>query len=423
MIASVLPREAESPAHDAAGPAGVAEAVSSRSSRPPSRRRALIVEAGGTRGALAATRALGKAGWTVGVATPSGTGMAASSRFASARHEVPSASDDGDGFLGALAAAIDEHGYEVVLSGGDAELAVISAGRERLRAAVPHPPHPSVIRALDKVALTAAARGVGWQVPPTEPATAGRAPSWEGPTVVKARLHSPGEGTGGPARLEAALAERSEEAVALAERMRAAGGEPFFQARKEGRLAAFVAVCAEGGTIVASAAQVAEATSPPSLGVSVRARSVPIDARLQAEAAALLAELGWFGIAEIQYILDGQGRRWLIDLNPRLYGSLQLAVAAGANLPVAWAAVATGRPLPDDLRGEPGVGLNWAGGGLGRALRGPRSQAPREVAEALRPRRGWVGPIWEAGDPRPGLVEMRRLIHRAARLGGADGRT
>lgn len=368
-----------------------------------------------TRGAPAAVRALAGAGWTVGVATPTGEGIAASSRYVDARHRVPAPSVDGEAFLSALESAIGEGSYDVVLAGGDAELMVISAGRDRLTATVPHAPHESVIRALDKLELTEAGRLAGWSVPATEAAVEGHEPSWSGPTVVKARWHSPGAGSGGPARIAGELARNGAEAVAIAERIRAAGGDPLFQAHRAGRLGAFVAVCDEGGEIVAEAAQVADAIWPMPLGASARASSVEVQPQLRDDAGALLAELDWFGIAEIQYLLDEDGNRWLIDLNARIYGSLQLAVAAGANLPVAWAALATGRSLPPDLHGRAGVSFRWMEGGVARSLSAPHWRLPA-VLQALRPRRRTVGPVWMTRDPHPALSSVRSIIERRGGL-------
>ena len=53
----------------------------------------LIVEDGWQRGALAATRSLGRAGWDVGIGSPR-PGFAAASRFAAAWHEVPPPEED-----------------------------------------------------------------------------------------------------------------------------------------------------------------------------------------------------------------------------------------------------------------------------------------------------------------------------------------
>ncbi len=96
-------------------------------------------------------------------------------------------------------------------------------------------------------------------------------------------------------------------------------------------------------------------TWPTPSGVSCRAQTVEVDEDLAARATALLTALGWSGLAELQYLRDDDGRRWLIDLNGRFYGSMALANAAGANLADAWARSALGRPLPSLPDGRPGV--------------------------------------------------------------------
>jgi len=73
--------------------------------------RALIVEDGWQRGSLAATRALARAGWTVGIGAPR-QGFAAASRFADAWHEVPPPEEDEGAFVAAVRAAVDVGGYE-----------------------------------------------------------------------------------------------------------------------------------------------------------------------------------------------------------------------------------------------------------------------------------------------------------------------
>jgi predicted ATP-grasp superfamily ATP-dependent carboligase len=54
--------------------------------------------------------------------------------------------------------------------------------------------------------------------------------------------------------------------------------------------------------------------------------------------ARLLADLGWSGVANVQFVRAPGGRPRLIDLNGRLYGSLALAYATGVNVPDLWAA-------------------------------------------------------------------------------------
>ena len=151
--------------------------------------RALIVEDGSERGALAASRALARAGWTVGIGSPRRGGLADSSRWTSHWDRVPLANRDLDAFLEATNAAVAKRGYEVVFAGGDAEILGLSLGRDRIEARVPYASHESVVRALDKLELAKAARRAGFATPETVLATEDALATTRVPIIVKPRLH------------------------------------------------------------------------------------------------------------------------------------------------------------------------------------------------------------------------------------------
>jgi predicted ATP-grasp superfamily ATP-dependent carboligase len=99
----------------------------------------------------------------------------------------------------------------------------------------------------------------------------------------------------------------------------------------------------------------------------------------------------------------------LIDVNPRFYGSLPLALASGVNLPAIWhAAVGDGAgPAPGDYR--VGVHYRWLRADVAAA----RDGAPRSLMRvAPRPR---VGAVWAADDPLPSVVSTAGTVGKAAR--------
>jgi len=61
----------------------------------------------------------------------------------------------------------------------------------------------------------------------------------------------------------------------------------------------------------------------------------------------LLKKLNWIGVAMVEFKADDKGEFRLMEINPRFWGSLPLAIAAGANLPYALFCVAA------DLAFEP----------------------------------------------------------------------
>lgn len=371
--------------------------------------RVLIADPGWSKGALAAGRALAAAGAVVGVASPE-RGSAWCSRAASARHRVRSLTSGVLAYADDVAAAVRDGGYDVVLPAGDAELLALSAHRDALDAVLPIPPHDVVLPLMDKSSLAPVVQGSGLSTPQASdwppPAELG----W--PVVVKARLHwSPRSSL---TRHEATLAECWDQARRAAQQMLADGVEPLVQRYVTGTLHAYAAVLA-GADVVAEVHQCATQTWPAGTGISARAVTLPIDEYALALRRSLLAA-GWTGLVQVQYLRAGD-ERWVIDLNPRLYGSLSLAARAGADLATAWAATAIGQGVPR-ATARPGVRYQWLEGDLQRALAAPsRTRVPDLVATMLNAP-GAAHTVLSLRDPGPALRLTARLgargVHRLA---------
>lgn len=326
--------------------------------------RALVLDSGQhSRSALAGVRALGMAGWEVGVAVPAGgRSLAARSRWC---RQVVS----GDAGRGA--------GYDVVVPAGDAEAFMVSRDRSDWACEVPFGPHEAVARLLDKSSLAALASECGLSVPRVVDGS-------RLPVVVKGRSHVAG-------RHEAVVARTRAQFDAAC----AALDEPLVQEFIDAPLVA-LAVARRDGRVVARVQQRALAA----WGVSTRAVTEPVDVRLAEPVERMLAALEWWGLVQFQF-LDGR----LIDANPRLYGSLALAVAAGVNLPAVW--------LGGDGRwveARPGVRYQWLEGDLRRNPRG----ALGSLAFAV----GAHHSVLSARDPLPAVVHMGELARRAVRKVG-----
>jgi protein-tyrosine-phosphatase/predicted ATP-grasp superfamily ATP-dependent carboligase len=75
---------------------------------------------------------------------------------------------------------------------------------------------------------------------------------------------------------------------------------------------------------------------PPQGGSGPYRQSVPLDPELRDAALALLGALHYTGVAMVEFRHDPQTRNWaFIEVNGRFWGSLPLAVAAGADFPLA----------------------------------------------------------------------------------------
>lgn len=73
---------------------------------------------------------------------------------------------------------------------------------------------------------------------------------------------------------------------------------------------------------------------PPDGGVSVVSESCAPDPRMMDSARRILDNVGWHGVAMIEFKVTADGEPYLIEVNARFWGSLQLAIDAGVNFPL-----------------------------------------------------------------------------------------
>ncbi len=311
-------------------------------------------------------------------------------------------------FVDSVRDVASRHGYDVVFGAGEAEVLALSAARDRLPAVFPHAAHDVVRRALDKDELSRAATAVGLGVPDT---TDPEALDEATPVVVKARVHARPDLPGTPPRIDSTVVVgRTAVRHRIAE-ITADGGEPQVQVFHEGRLVAYAAVRGPGG-VVARSLQRAARIWPPRAGASCRAVTVPLDPSLVRRCVALLDALGWFGLAELQFQVGADGTHRLIDLNGRFYGSLPLAVAAGANLPAVWADLALGRVPAAPVRARPGVRYQWGAADVRRALRERRGGLLGDLAGTAAYGLGAVHSVAQLRDPGPAAARLAAAVLR-----------
>jgi predicted ATP-grasp superfamily ATP-dependent carboligase len=85
---------------------------------------------------------------------------------------------------------------------------------------------------------------------------------------------------------------------------------------------------------------------PLSGGASSYRRSIPPMPALLADAEKILTALQWHGVAMVEFRVDVEGRHWLMEINPRLWGSLALAIDAGVDFPLGLWLLAKGLEIP-----------------------------------------------------------------------------
>jgi protein-tyrosine-phosphatase/predicted ATP-grasp superfamily ATP-dependent carboligase len=77
-------------------------------------------------------------------------------------------------------------------------------------------------------------------------------------------------------------------------------------------------------------------------GASSYRRSIDPPEALLRDAEKLLTALHWHGVAMVEFKMDANGQHWLMEINPRLWGSLALSIDAGVDFPLGLLQIAKG---------------------------------------------------------------------------------
>jgi predicted ATP-grasp superfamily ATP-dependent carboligase len=160
---------------------------------------------------------------------------------------------------------------------------------------------------------------------------------------------------------------------------------------------------------------------PPSGGVSVLSESVPVDPRLREISQRLLDSVGWHGVAMVEFKVTPEGTPYLIEINGRFWGSLQLAIEAGVDFPWLLYRVALGEPVEPVEDYAVGMRNLWLLGDLDHLYLRLREHSG--LAEKIRVVRAFLS-MFESGtrhevnrwdDVRPFLRETARYLRGATR--------
>ena len=372
--------------------------------------RILIVEDGRQRGALAAVRSLGRAGHEVGIAAPSQS-LAGSSRWCVRQHTIapptsPDAAVD-------VAEVVKDGSYDMVFAVGDAECLSLSAAREQIGAPLGIVEVGPLLAALDKESLGRTAEQLGVRTPQVLSEIPASLPP--AGLIVKESVHGQETPEGRAAHSPPVLVRTVTEARSAADALQRAGSKALFQEAIEGDLIAYCVARDREGRTVGEVQQRALRTFPPGAGVSVRAVTTPVDPSVKEACAQLLDELGIWGVAEIQFIAPAQGSPAVIDVNPRFYGSMALAIRAGVDLPVLLAGITAGDRVAPVGAARTGVRYQWLEGDLRRAVMERRGGLPGDIASCLSFAFGAAHSIFSVTDPLPAAGFLATLAGRGGR--------
>jgi predicted ATP-grasp superfamily ATP-dependent carboligase len=113
----------------------------------------------------------------------------------------------------------------------------------------------------------------------------------------------------------------------------------------------------------------------------------------------LMRHVKWHGAAMVEYKYDPETRQaWFVEVNPRLWGSLALPVAAGLDIPWILYNLALGNPV-NGATPKSGIKSRWLLGDLIAAAGLAGSGEIKAALKALMPIKGAVYDDWFLDDP------------------------
>lgn len=341
----------------------------------------VLVTDGEQRAALAVVRSLAAAGHAVYACSPRAASLAGASRHCRGHAAVPDPLREPAAYVEALRALVRRHGVEVVVPITESSLLAVLPERESLGARLPFAGRAEFERICDKAAVMEAARAAGIGVPEqrnvasVEEARTLDPAGLRFPLVLKpSRSVVPGDG----GRVRSSVAHvRDGAALRAALDALPAGAFPaLLQERIVGPGVGIFLLLWDGEVRAAfSHRRIRE--KPPSGGVSVYRESRALDPALLERSVALLRAFDWRGVAMVEYKVDAAtGTPYIMEINGRFWGSLQLALDAGVDFPALLLEAAAGRKPPPVLGGRAGVRLRWTWGEVDHLL--ARARRSRE---------------------------------------------
>jgi predicted ATP-grasp superfamily ATP-dependent carboligase len=312
--------------------------------------RALVLD-GHSRAAVETLQALGRAGAVVDVSAETDDVLAFRSRYARQRFRQPAAALP-ETFLDWLQDLDGQNGYTLVVPATEAALIALNAlpDGHRLRAKAVLPPRKAIATALDKESTWQLAARLGIPVPRSALVAAETGGAAEAaptsapafPTVLKP-VHSKVAIDGRLLTVPVAIV-----ADADARRRYLDAWLPHVAIQEQAYFAGHgvgIELLFADGVPRWHFAHERVHEAPLTGGASTYRRSIAPPPALLADACRLLAALNWHGVAMVEFKRNGDGDYRLMEINPRLWGSLALSIDAGVDFPRGLLALAAGQPL------------------------------------------------------------------------------
>jgi predicted ATP-grasp superfamily ATP-dependent carboligase len=298
---------------------------------------ALVLDAH-LRQALVTVRSLGRRGLDVAALGGISSVPAFASRWCKQRFICP-VQEGSEDYLAYLEQLLDENRIRVLIPCSDGTIALLRHNRQHLeqRVRIALAQEHALSVAVNKEQTLALARQLGLHIPygvvvsgENDVPAAIREIGF--PAVIKpveSWLEKDQQGV----RVASCLVTTLDETYQAVETLTRHGGSVLFQQFLTGRREAVSFLYARG-EIYARFAQWAKRTEPPLGGQSVLRQSIAVPPDIGAKAERLVREMGLEGYSEVEFRRDSAGLPYLMEINPRLSASVEIAVRCGVDFPL-----------------------------------------------------------------------------------------
>lgn len=301
----------------------------------------IAVTDGNTRAALAVTRSLGKAGHWVAVGEESPRSLAGTSKYCADSFGYPSPKTNLTTSMTELALQLKRQDIEMLIPVAEKTLLPLLKYREQFfdDIRIPFPDYDTLSAVTDKFRVFKLAKEIGVPIPPTvfieqySDWVVNECEKLKFPVVLK-----PGRSiiVEEDRLIETGIsyAHSLEDIRAVCEQKQYFQKYPFLvQERVVGPGIGYFVLLVDG-EIIAEFSHFRIREKPPSGGVSAYSESIAVRDDIREYSVKLLRALKWNGIAMVEFKLDERADTpMLMEINPRFWGSLQLAIDSGVDFP------------------------------------------------------------------------------------------
>jgi predicted ATP-grasp superfamily ATP-dependent carboligase len=381
------------------------------------------------RSALAITRSLGQNGIRVINGEYRPRSLAGLSKFSKGHFTYPDPRANTELFLRAIESVVNDNKEALLLPVTDLTTNIVIGNRKRFgNAKIPYPEQEPFEELTDKISLASTAKKLGIRVPR----------GWSIVSVTQAREIAEVIGypvvikpprsefclSGKWQRTQVKIASSPIELSQILEQSFASGiTQILLQEFVPGHGAGIFALY-NGGAPVGFFAHQRVREKPPSGGVSVVSESIAPDSVMLDWSRKLLESASWHGLAMVEYRVGQGGEIFLMEINGRPWGSIQLAISAGFDFPYLLSRVADGQSVSaPDVR--TGIRNRWLLGDLDHLLLSFRDKYRSKQSGP-----GYIGllkdffnfdratqefEVFNFRDPLPFLLELGRYVKELIR--------